>query len=171
MKTNSRNYSVLRRSINISHCAVKIFQPSLDYVRGRSPDKFKISPRLLAYKRSLIAFFRFMEHCTSIALSLSPKQIFPMNTKCHSWHITLWNEGCEFPLQWFGMRPKWCEWERLTHPAGKWLLKLYFSIPSVPSATLWRDFEERDRKQDENCHYAEPCLLYRLSLASDMESV
>lgn len=48
-----------------------------------------------------------------------------------------------------------------THPAGKWLLKLYFSVPCVPSAALWKGFEESDRKQDENCHYAMPCLQKR----------
>lgn len=49
----------------------------------------------------------------------------------------------------------------MTHPAGKWLLKLYFSIPCVPSAALRKGFEESDRKQDENCHYAVPCLQKR----------
>lgn len=78
--------------------------------------------------------------------------------KCHSWHIFL-NEGHKFLLQWICVKTKRCEWKRATHPAGKWLLKLCFSIPSVPLATLWEDFEVRYRKQHENCHYADACLL------------
>ena len=63
--------------------------------------------------------------------------------------------------------------KRLTHPTGKWLLKLYLSIPCVPSATLWEDFEDIDHEQDENYHYVEPCLLYSVldwAWPSDMES-
>lgn len=66
-------------------------------------------------------------------------------------HFSAENEGgCEFPLQCLGRGP-----HSVTHPVGKWLYKLYFKhSPSILSATLWKDFEETT-KWDENYHYAE----------------
>lgn len=66
---------------------------------------------------------------------------------------------------WFSTTMIWCEaryglsgvgWHT---QLGSGYSRLYLSIPSVPSVTLWRDFEERDRRQDENYHYTELCLL------------